>query len=173
MILRRLRERETVIREPTASEYSWPSFLDCEAHFLPASRTLSLTPPTAFWTLPAVFSAAPSARVFESPVIFPTVSFTEPFACLAAPLTRSLSILSLPFQAWRIFLLAHLTRSLRKSCAFARPARCVNCSREINSAHKRAVRNCELVSVRLLRMGVFVARPDTCRSTVTLESKES
>src|SRR3954449_9102693 len=38
---------------------------------LAASRAASLAPPTAFWTLPATFSALPSACVFASPTNLP------------------------------------------------------------------------------------------------------
>ena len=79
-----------------------------------ASRTLSLAPPTAFWTLPVVFCAAPSASVLVSPVIFPTASLMEPETCLPMPLTRSLSILLLSHCDGSLHL---TTRSKRRDTA--------------------------------------------------------
>ena len=49
----------------------------------------SLTPPTAFWTLPSTWSARPSAFSFSSPVTLPAASLTLPPMFLAAPSTRS------------------------------------------------------------------------------------
>src|ERR1700759_485124 len=50
----------------------------------------SLAPPTAFWILPAVLSAAPSACSLASPVILPAACLMAPLAWVAEP-----SILSL------------------------------------------------------------------------------
>src|SRR5579872_4453650 len=66
--------------------YSLPASLSL------ASRMASLALPTAFCTRPSALSALPSASVLASPVALPQVSLTAPFACLAAPFTRSLSI---------------------------------------------------------------------------------
>ena len=60
----------------------------------------SFAPPTAFCTLPAAFSAAPSACVFVSPVTLPTASLTAPLIRWAAPSTRSLSISVLRSCPW-------------------------------------------------------------------------
>jgi hypothetical protein len=58
-----------------------------------ADRVLALA--RAALTLPAVFSAAPSASVRLLPVILPIASFTEPLIYWPAPLIRSLSVVSL------------------------------------------------------------------------------
>src|SRR6202171_2616028 len=55
-------------------------------------------PPIVFCTLPAVFSAVPSASVLASPVILPATSFNLPLAWWADPLMRSLSMMSSHFQ---------------------------------------------------------------------------
>jgi hypothetical protein len=49
-------------------------------YFFTVSRTVSLAPPTAFCTLPAAFSPAPSACVLSSPVTLPTVSSLHPLS---------------------------------------------------------------------------------------------
>src|SRR4029079_12690366 len=49
--------------------------------FLAASRTASLTPPTALRILPSALSAFPSAFSLASPVILPAASLIFPLAC--------------------------------------------------------------------------------------------
>ncbi len=53
---------------------------------------MSLAPPTAFWTLPSVLSALPSAVSLASPSTLPAASLTVPSTCFAEPIMRSLSI---------------------------------------------------------------------------------
>src|SRR6202522_1329895 len=60
----------------------------------------SFTPPTAFCTLPSVFSAEPSAFNLASPVTLPAASLIAPPACLAEPAMRSLSMIVLRYGAW-------------------------------------------------------------------------
>src|SRR5512132_2618956 len=55
-------------------------------------RSASLRPPTAFWILPFILSALPSASSLRSPTALPRVSLTEPLICLADPAMRSLSM---------------------------------------------------------------------------------
>src|SRR3982751_2352366 len=59
-----------------------------------ASRAASLAPPAALWAEPLALSILPSACVLVSPVAEPTASFTAPLALLAAPETRSLSMVA-------------------------------------------------------------------------------
>src|SRR3712207_5305140 len=80
-------------RTGRGSRHAPPQSIRCGAgQLLVASRTVSLAPPTVFWTLPSALSALPSACIFLSPMTLPAASFTAPLACLAAPPIRSLSI---------------------------------------------------------------------------------
>jgi hypothetical protein len=65
---------------PVQGHEARPVSFRFRCYFFTVSRTVSLAPLTAFCTLPAAFSAAPSACVLTSPVDLPTVSFTAPFA---------------------------------------------------------------------------------------------
>jgi hypothetical protein len=70
---------------PVQERETRPVNFRLRCYFLAVSRTVSLAPPTAFCTLPAAFSAAPSVCVLVSPVTLPTVSFTAPHCSCGAP----------------------------------------------------------------------------------------
>src|SRR5580700_7339449 len=64
-------------------------------YFFRASRTASVTPPTAFWILPSVWSDLPSLCNLASPIALPMASLPAPLVSLIEPATLFLSMTAL------------------------------------------------------------------------------
>src|SRR3984957_9030220 len=64
-------------------------------YFFRASRTASVTPPTAFWILPSAWSDFPSLCNLASPIALPMASLPAPLSSLIEPATLFLSMAAL------------------------------------------------------------------------------